>query len=249
MSDEREWELICENFVWHAKMTRGRTYNKQDGPVIVKPVDAAGQAEGEPTGTGDERVERAAKALWDNDESEPGVSWVEASAVSRAPYLEGAKIALDAAGQAEGELSPEEIERAAIAIYESGAYGGNDLPWGEDAPGHVEFDRIQYRIRAKAALIATRRRTAEGEPWEALERIAALEQEHWHMSYKAIPIAKAALAARSSSGRCESTLLTQRCELHAGHSGNHRVESREKPGMFHGWSGERVPETQTGGKP
>jgi hypothetical protein len=55
--------------------------------------------------------------------------------------------------------SDEEVERAARALYKAPAYGRANwppLPWGEDQPGHLEFDREQYRIMARAALDAAR---------------------------------------------------------------------------------------------
>lgn len=52
------------------------------------------------------------------------------------------------------EACPEALEAAARAIYLCGAYGGhrNPVEWGDDEPGHLEFDRNQERIRAQAAI-------------------------------------------------------------------------------------------------
>lgn len=55
-------------------------------------------------------------------------------------------------------IPSEVIEAAAKAIYESPAYGRGHFPrkcgWTENGPGHLEFDRDQYRVMAEAAIRA-----------------------------------------------------------------------------------------------
>ena len=54
------------------------------------------------------------------------------------------------------------------------------------------------------------------------------------------------IVGQPSGARCDQTLVGECCELPAGHSGQHRVESRKHPGSYHQWG---TDDSQPSGEP
>ena len=72
-------------------------------------------------------------------------------------------------------IDPALVEKVAKAIYESGAYNRDPGSWGQNVPGHLEFDRNQYRLMAEAAIRAADEKRGLKEEFQSAWAFGAAE--------------------------------------------------------------------------